>query len=86
MQLFFSVSTFKVLLEGIYDEDSLLHKMRSPNNVVEDVMPILWGYITGDWQFGLDDHFLDYTLKIVAPINISMTRFNFRCTTRTKHR
>ena len=83
---FFSVSTFKALLEGIYDEDSPLHKMRSPNNVVEDVMPILWGYLTGDWQVGLNDHFLNYTLKIVSPINISMTRFNFRCTTRTKHR
>merc|ERR1719323_1459506 len=40
----------KVLLEGIYDEDSLLHKLRSPNNAVEHVMPILWGYLTGDWQ------------------------------------
>ena len=73
MQLFFSVSTFKVLLEGIYDEDSLLHKLRSPNNAVEHVMPILWGYLTGDWQVGLHDHFLNYILKIVSLINISMT-------------
>ena len=83
---FFSVSTFKVLLEGIYDEDSLLHKLRSPNNAVEHVMPILWGYLTGDWQVGLHDHFLNYILKIDSPINISMTHLNFRCTTRTKHR
>ena len=86
VQLFFSISTFKVLLEGIYDEDSPLHKMRSPNNVVKHVMPILWGYLTGDWQVGLHDHFLNYILKIDSPINISMTHFNFRCTTRTKHR
>ena len=50
VQLFFSVSTFKVLLDGIYDEDSTLHKLRSPRCVVEDVMPIVWEHLTWDWQ------------------------------------
>ena len=50
VQLFFSISTFKVLLEGIYDEDSTLHKLRSPRCVVEDVMPIVWEHLTWDWQ------------------------------------
>ena len=47
---FFSISTFKVLLEGIYDEDSTLHKLRSPRCVVEDVMPIVWEHLTWGWK------------------------------------
>ena len=62
-------------MEGISDEGSPLHKLRSPNNVVKHVMPILWGYLTWKWQVGLDDHFLNYTLKIVSPINTSMPHF-----------
>ena len=48
----------KVLLDGVYDEDSLLHTLRAPNNVVEDVMPIVWVYLTRDWQVGLEHHVL----------------------------
>ena len=48
----------KVLLDGVYDEDSLLHTLRAPNNVVEDVMPIVWEYLTWDWQVGLEHHVL----------------------------
>ena len=48
----------KVLLDGVYDEDSLLHTLRAPNNVVEDVMPIVWEYLTRDWQVGLEHHVL----------------------------
>jgi len=40
----------KVLLEGIYDEDSTLQKLRSPRCVVEDMMPIVWEHLTWDWQ------------------------------------
>jgi len=40
----------KVLLDGVHDEDSLLHALRAPNNVVEDVMPIVWEYLIWDWQ------------------------------------
>ena len=50
---FLLISYFKVLLEGIYDEDSTLHKLRSPNNVVNVAMPIVWEYLTWDWQVGL---------------------------------
>ena len=48
----------KVLLDGVYDEDSLLHALRAPNNVVKDVMPIVWEYLTWDWQVGLEHHVL----------------------------
>ena len=41
-------------MDGVYDEDSLLHTLRAPNNVVEDVMPIVWEYLTRDWQVGLE--------------------------------
>ena len=78
VQLFFSVSTFKVLLDGIYDEDSTLHKLRSPRCVVEDVMPIVWEHLTWDWQVGLNFQFHDCILLIV----ISKTKYS-RCTTRT---
>ena len=44
----------KVLLEGIYDEDSPLHKLRSPNDVVNVAMPIVWEHLTWDWQVGLN--------------------------------
>jgi len=40
----------KVLLDGIYDEDSTLHKLRSPRCVVEDVMPIVWEHLSWNWQ------------------------------------
>merc|ERR1712179_587395 len=40
----------KVLLDGIYDEESPLQKLRAPNNVVKDVMPVVWEYLTWDWE------------------------------------
>ena len=46
-------SKFKVLLEGCHDKDSPLHKLSAPNNVVKDVMPIVWEYLTWDWQVSL---------------------------------
>ena len=50
----------KVLLDGVYDEDSLLHALRAPNNVVEDVMPIVWEYLIWDWQVGLEHRVLAF--------------------------
>ena len=47
-------------MEGIYDEDSTLHKLRAPRCVVEDVMPIVWGHLTWDWKVGL--HFVGVSL------------------------
>ena len=46
-------SKYKVLLEGFHDKDSPLHRLRAPNNVVNDVMPIVWEYLTSDWQVSL---------------------------------
>ena len=42
-------------MEGIYDKESPLRKLMSPNNVVKDVMPLVWKYLTLDWQVGLDN-------------------------------
>ena len=46
-------SKFKVLLEGFHDKDSPLHKLSAPNNVVKDVMEIVWEYLTFDWQVSM---------------------------------
>ena len=47
---------FKVLLIGLYkDQDSPLKMLRTPNNVVNDVMSIVWDYLTWQWQVGLKD-------------------------------
>jgi len=40
----------KVLLDGISDEESSLHKLRAPRYLVNVVMPIVWEYLTWDWQ------------------------------------
>ena len=37
-------------LEGFHDKNSPFHKLSAPNNVVKDVMPIVWEYLTFDWQ------------------------------------
>ena len=58
MSFIFFTTNFKVFLDGIYDENSPLHKLRAPNNVVKDVMPIVWEYLTRDWQVGLEHHVL----------------------------
>ena len=58
--IFSFISNFQVLLDGIYDEESHLQKLRAPNNVVKDVMPIVWEYLTWDWEVGLSDHFLPF--------------------------
>ena len=45
------ISSFKVLLVGLYkDQDSPLHLLRAPNNVVQDVMPIIWKMLKNKWQ------------------------------------
>ena len=45
---------FKVLLIGLYkDQESPLKMLRTPNNVVNDVMSIVWDYLTWRWQVGL---------------------------------
>ena len=45
------ISSFKVLLVGLYkDEDSPLHMLRAPNNVVQDVMPIIWKMLKNKLQ------------------------------------
>ena len=83
---FLLISYFKVLLEGIYDEDSTLHKLRSPNNVVNVAMPIVWEYLTWDWQVGL--HFVNFTAMIVqCPLHLVISKtHHYRYTVRTKHR
>jgi len=41
----------KVLLIGLYkDQDSPLKMLRTPNNVVNEVMSIVWDYLTWRWQ------------------------------------
>ena len=83
---FLLISYFKVLLEGIYDEDSTLHKLRSPNNVVNVAMPIVWEYLTWDWQVGL--HFVNFTVMIVqCPLHLVISKtHHYRYTARNKHR
>ena len=40
-------------LEGFHDKNSPFHKLSAPNNVVKDVMPIVWEYLTFDWQVSM---------------------------------
>ena len=47
-------------MDGVHDEDSLLHALRAPNNVVKDVMPIVWEYLTREWQVGLEHRVLAF--------------------------
>ena len=43
--------TYQVLLVGLYkDQESALRRLRAPNNVVNHVMPVIWGYLTWKWQ------------------------------------
>ena len=45
------ISFFKVLLVGLYkDQGSPLRLLRAPNNVVQDVMPIIWKMLKNKWQ------------------------------------
>ena len=45
------ISDFKVVLVGLYKEQDCPFKMLSaPNNVVNHVMPIVWGHLTWHWQ------------------------------------
>ena len=46
-------SKYKVLLEGLHDKDSPLQKLNAPNNLVKDVKPIVWEYLTRDWQVSM---------------------------------
>ena len=46
-------SKYKVLLEGLHDKDSPLQKLNAPNNLVKDVKPIVWEYLTQDWQVSM---------------------------------
>ena len=40
-----------MLLVGLYkDQDSPLRLLRAPNNVVQDVMPIIWKMLKNKWQ------------------------------------
>ena len=32
------------------DQESALRRLRAPNNVVNYVMPVIWGYLTWKWQ------------------------------------
>ena len=48
------ITQFKVLLVGLYkDQETPLKRLRAPNNVVRDVVPIVWDYLTWRWQVGL---------------------------------
>ena len=43
--------TYQALLVGLYkDQESALRRLRAPNNVVNYVMPVIWGYLTWKWQ------------------------------------
>ena len=47
-----------MLLVGLYkDQDSPLRLLRAPNNVVQDVMPIIWKMIKNKWQVVKDNLF-----------------------------
>ena len=40
-----------MLLVGLYkDQDSPLQMLRAPNDVMIDVMPIIWRHLTEQWQ------------------------------------
>ena len=42
-----------MLLVGLYkDQDSPLQMLRAPNDVMNDVMPIIWRHLTEQWQVG----------------------------------
>ena len=56
------ISSFKVLLVGLYkDQDSPLHLLRAPNNVVQDVMPIIWKMLKNKWQVVKDILFWNFS-------------------------
>ena len=45
------ISDIKVVLVGLYKEQDCPFKMlTAPNNVVNHVMPIVWGHLTWHWQ------------------------------------
>ena len=51
--LFWVRHKVQVLLVGLYkDQDSPLQMLRAPNDVMNDVMPIIWRHLTEQWQVG----------------------------------
>ena len=36
---------YKVLSELVHDKDSAFHKLKAPNNVAKDVLPVVWRFL-----------------------------------------
>ena len=41
---------YKVLSELVHDKDSTFHKLKAPNNVAKDVLPVVWRFLAPNWQ------------------------------------
>ena len=41
---------YKVLSELVHDKDSAFHKLKAPNNVAKDVLPVVWRFLASNWQ------------------------------------
>ena len=60
---------------GLYkDQGSPLHLLRAPNNVVQDVMPIIWKMLKNKWQVVKDILFWKFIFMIF--LMMILTAFN----------
>ena len=64
-----------MLLVGLYkDQGSPLRLLRAPNNVVQDVMPIIWKMLKNKWQVVKDILFWKFIFMIF--LMMILTAFN----------
>ena len=56
---------YKVLSELVHDKDSTFHKLKAPNNVAKDVLPVVWRFLASNWQVVLTNQLFSSIFMIM---------------------